>query len=186
MTRRRGERHESTTSAFTGNAAVLVRRTVTAVVFIIAGLTFCFGFGNGNAVGLMLGAPGWMAPLVAPAVDLTVVALLASMQYLRASGDEGRLIGPRLLLLFSGTATLAMNTAHPILIGALHGTVPGPSPVVPDDGPTAVPELVARARQLDAAHREQHGRPITRDKLRAGLRVSNAVAGDVLRQVRAQ
>lgn len=212
MTRRAKSQQISPAPPYTGNAAVLVRRTVTAVVFIIAGLTFCFGFGNGYAVGLMLGAPGWMAPLVAPAVDLTVVALLASMQYLRASGDEGRLIGPRLLLLFSGTATLAMNTAHPIIIGtygqacfyavapllligwsevgprllaALHGTVPGPSSVVPDDKPAATPELVARARQLDAAHREQHGRPITRDKLRAGLRVSNAVAGDVLRQVRA-
>jgi hypothetical protein len=80
---------------FTGKAAVTMRRAVTAVVFAIAGLTFAFGFGNGYAVGLMLGVPGWIAPLVAPAVDLSVVALLASMQYLRANGAEGRLAGPR-------------------------------------------------------------------------------------------
>ena len=141
-----------------------------------------------------------------------MVALLASMQYLRTSGMEGRLAGPRLLLLFSGAATLAMNTAHPIITGAygqaafyavapllligwsevgpkllaaLHGTVLGPSSVVPDGGDGVPAELVERARQLDAEHRQEHGRPITRDKLRAALKVSNAVASEVLRQVRA-
>jgi hypothetical protein len=197
--------------AFTGKAAVMMRRAVTTVVFVIAGLTFCFGFGNGYAVGMMLGVPGWIAPLVAPAIDLSVVALLASLQYLRANGAEGRLTAPRLLLLFSGVATLAMNTAHPIIIGqygqacfyavapllligwsevgprllaSLHGTTAGPSAVVPDGQAGGDAELVARARQLDAEHREVHGRPITRDKLRAALKVSNAVASEVLRQVR--
>jgi hypothetical protein len=212
MTPRGHMRQNTTAATFTGRAEQAMRRTVTAVVFMVAGLTFSFGFGNGYAVGRRLGVPGWIAPLVAPAVDLSVVALLASLQYLRANGVEGRLVGPRLLLLFSGTATLAMNTAHPILIGdygqaafyavapllligwsevgprllaALHRTVPGPSSVVPHDAvPTVTPELVDKARQLDATHRLQHGRPITRDKLRAGLRVSNAMAGEVLRQVR--
>ncbi len=199
-------------SGFSGRAAVMIRRAVTTVLFIIAGLTFCFGFGNGYAVGVQLGVPGWIAPLVAPAIDLSVVALLASLQYLRTNGYSGQLAGPRLLLLFSGAATLAMNTAHPIIIGAygqacfyavapllligwsevgprllasLHGTNPGPSSVVPDDEAGGDAELLARARQLDAEHREAHGRPITRDKLRAALKVSNAVASDVLRQVRA-
>jgi hypothetical protein len=188
-----------------------MRRAVTTVVFTIAGLTFAFGAGNGLALGLRLGVPGWIAPLVAPAVDLSVVALLASLQYLRARGVKGKLVGPRVLLGFSGLATLAMNTAHPILVGdygqacfyavapllligwsevgprllaALHGTVPGPSSVVPDDRLTVSPELVARARRLDAEHRQVHSRPITRDQLRAGLKVSNAVAGAVLRRVR--
>jgi hypothetical protein len=205
------EDNQTPAAGFTGRAAVMMRRAVTAVVFIIAGLTFCFGFGSGYAVGVRLGVPGWIAPLVAPSLDLSVVALLASMQYLRTNGYGGRLLGPRLLLLFSGTATLAMNTAHPIIIGAygqacfyavapllligwsevgprllvsMHGTRPGPSPVVPDDEADADAQLVARARQLDAEHREQHGRPITRDKLRAALKVSNAVASDVLRRVR--
>jgi hypothetical protein len=47
------------------------------------------------------------------------------------------------------------------------------------------PELIEKAQRLDAEHRQQYGRPITRDKLRAALKVSNAVTGDVLRQVRA-
>ncbi|MCE7009561.1 hypothetical protein LWC34_43150 [Kibdelosporangium philippinense] len=205
------EGRQAPAAGFTGRAAVVMRRAVTAVVFIIAGLTFCFGFGNGYAVGVQLGVPGWIAPLVAPSIDLSVVALLASMQYLRTNGYDGRLLGPRLLLLFSGTATLAMNTAHPIIIGAygqacfyavapllligwsevgprllasMHGTTAEPSPAVPDDQAGADAELVARARQLDAEHREQHGRPITRDKLRAALKVSNAVASDVLRSIR--
>jgi hypothetical protein len=211
MARRSPSSPETAAVTFTGTAAVTMRRAVTTVVFAIAGLTFAFGFGNGYAVGIMLGVPGWIAPLVAPAVDLSVAALLASMQYLRANGAEGRLAGPRLLLLFSGAATLAMNTAHPILIGAygqacfyavapllligwsevgprllasLHGTGPGPSSVVPDGQAGVAPELVAKARQLDAEHRQAHGKPITRDRLRAGLKVSNAVAGEVLRQVR--
>jgi hypothetical protein len=206
--------------ALIGKAAVRMRRSVTVVIFVIAGLTFAFGFGNGYAVGVALGVPSWIAPLVAPAVDLSVVALLASMQYLRANGVEGRLAGPRLLLLFSGTATLAMNVTHPILVGAygqasfyavapllligwsevgpkllaaLHGTVPGPpssssgpSWTARDERPVIPAELVAKATQLDAEHRETAGRPISRARLRAALKVSNAVAGEVLRQLRAQ
>lgn len=44
--------------------------------------------------------------------------------------------------------------------------------------------LVAKAGKLDLEHQQEHGRPITRDRLRAALKVSNAVAGEVLRQVR--
>jgi len=212
MTARLDERPNPSATTFTGPAAVFMRRSVTVVVFVIAGLTFAFGFGNGYAVGVRLGVPGWIAPLVAPAVDLSVVALLASMQYLRAQGVKGKLVGPRVLLGFSGLATLAMNTAHPILasdygqaaffsvppllligwsevgprlLAALHGTVPGPSSAVPDDAPAVPRELVTRAQQLDAEHRQEHGRSITRDKLRADLKVSNAVAGEVLRRLRA-
>jgi hypothetical protein len=181
-------------------------------VFVIAGLTFAFGFGNGYTVGVQLGVPGWIAPLVAPAVDLSVVALLAALQYLRASGVEGRLTGPRLLLGFCGLATLAINTVESIAAGAigracfdavapllligwsevgprvlaaLQGTVPGPSRTG-EDQPVVPVDLVERARRLDAKAREQGGRPITRDKLRASLRVSNAVAGELLRQVRTE
>jgi hypothetical protein len=170
-------------------------------------------------VGVQLGVPNWIAPLVAPAVDLSVVALLASMQYLRANGVATRLAGPRLLLAFCGVVTLALNVAHPILVGAygqacfyavapllligwsevgprllasLHGTVPTAGTAVP--GPSLVfrggkaepsRELVARARQFDMQHREATGKPISRDKLRAELGVSNAVAGEVLRAARA-
>lgn len=193
--------------------ACLVRRSVTTVVFVIAGLSFAFGFGNGYTLGRELGVPGWIAPLVAPAVDLSVVALLVTLQYLRASNVAGRLIGPRLLLVFCGLVTLALNMVHPLLtrqvgqacfyaispllligwsevgpklLALLHsasrvsedddGTVP--------DGAGPSSELVVAARRLDAQHRRAHQRPITRDKLRAGLKVSNAVAGELVRIVR--
>jgi hypothetical protein len=198
-------------AAFVDRAAKQVRRAITCVTFLIAGLVFAFGFGNGVAIGVQLGVPIAIAPLVAPAVDLTVVALLVAMQYLRANGVETRLLGPRLLLWFSGIATLAMNVAHPIIVGAygqaafyaiapllllgwsevgprllaaLHGTKLAPAETVPDreDGP--VHALVDQARQLDVEHRRQHGRPITRDRLRTALKVSNAAAGQVLWEIR--
>ena len=68
------------------------------MVFVIAALSFAFGFGNGWQLGLSLGVAGWIAPLIAPAVDLSVIALLATVQYLRALGVGDRLTGPRLLL----------------------------------------------------------------------------------------
>jgi Protein of unknown function (DUF2637) len=211
--RSRTSRPSETAATFTGAAAVALRRSVTATVFVIASLTFAFGFGNGRDVGIQLGVPGWIAPLVAPAVDLSVVALLAALQYLRASGVEGRLIGPRLLLVFCGLTTLAINTVESIAAGAigracfdgvapllligwsevgpkllasLMGTVPGPSRTSRDESPVISVDLVERARRLDAKAREQGGRPITRDKLRGALRVSNAVAGELLRQMRAE
>ena len=143
------------------SAAVLIRRGLTAVVFIIAGLSFAFGFGNGWLLGLALGVPGWIAPLVAPAVDLSVVALLASLHYLRTRGLGGRLAGPRLLLAICGLITFGLNTTRSIMAGAygracfdaiapslligwsevgprilasLHGTVPGDKTAVPDEG----------------------------------------------------
>ena len=75
-----------------------MRRAVTTVAFVIAGLAFAFGFGNGWQLGLALGVPGWIAPLMAPAVDLSVVTLLGTIQYLRTRAATDRLVGPRLLL----------------------------------------------------------------------------------------
>jgi hypothetical protein len=48
----------------------LVVRAVTAIMAAVVGLTFLFGFGNVLSLGLQLGVPVWVAPLVAPAVDL--------------------------------------------------------------------------------------------------------------------
>jgi len=46
------------------------------------------------------------------------------------------------------------------------------------------PELLAYARQVADEHHAQHGRPITRDALRARLGVSNQLASDLLRRIR--
>jgi len=102
----------------TDASAALIRRGLTIVVFVIAGLSFAFGFGNGWLLGLKLGVPGWIAPLVAPAVDLSVVALLAALHYLRARGLGGRLYSARLLLIVCGLITFALNTMRSVLAGA--------------------------------------------------------------------
>lgn len=215
-------------AVLTGRSAVLVRRTITAVVLIIAGLAFAFGFGNGWTLGLQLGVPRWIAPLVTPAVDLSVLALIVSIQYVRAQGIAARLVGPRLLLVFSGLVTFIINTAKslleqqfgraafdavaplllilwgevgPGLLGLLHSPADvsraeadGTTSIVreyqaearPDartTGPSA--ELVLKARELDTARRASVGRPISRDRLRAALGISNALAGELVRIVRA-
>jgi len=46
-------------------------------------------------------------------------------------------------------------------------------------------ELAERARTVAAAYEAEHGRPISRDALRRALHVSNGVAGELLRAVRA-
>ena len=40
------------------------------------GLTFLFGFGNVLGLALRLGVAAWVAPLIAPAVDLSILELL--------------------------------------------------------------------------------------------------------------
>lgn len=204
----------------TSRAARLVRRTITFVVFVIAGLAFVFGFGNGWTLGLQLGVPRWIAPLVAPAVDLSVVSLLVSVQHIRARGIAARMVGARLLLAFCGVVTFAINTAEsvveaqygraaydavaplllimwgevaPGLLALLHQPVAGDEDEpnsVPDGLPTPTgrtdptAELVARARELDLVRRQEVGRPISRDRLRASLGISNALAGELVRIVR--
>jgi hypothetical protein len=48
-------------------------------------------------------------------VDLTVLALIVSIQFVRAQGITARLVGPRLLLVFSGLVTFIINTARAVL-----------------------------------------------------------------------
>jgi len=195
--------------------AALVRRSITSVVFVVGSLTFIFGFGNGWTLGVRLGVPAWVAPLVAPAVDLSVTALLVAIHYIRAQGVTDRLLKARSLLVLCGALTFAINVAQPLLLHqigrALYSAVAplmlicwaevGPNLLVVlhtagrtsadgtgtvPDGVGPSPQMVARARKLDAAHRDATGRPITRDKLRAEINVSNAVAGSLLRTVRAE
>ncbi|MEU3626002.1 hypothetical protein AB0E54_26835 [Amycolatopsis coloradensis] len=48
-------------------------RPVTVIMGVVVGLTFLFGFGNVLNLALRLGVPIWVAPLVAPAVDLSIL-----------------------------------------------------------------------------------------------------------------
>jgi len=93
------------------------RRVVTGCA--VAVVTACFGFSFGNvlALGRYLGVPEWVAWLVAPAVDLTVVGLIVGVRHLSLRGVEGRRLRPaRLMLIAAGLATWALNTAHALLV----------------------------------------------------------------------
>ncbi|WP_326943745.1 hypothetical protein [Amycolatopsis sp. NBC_01307] len=95
-----------------------VLSAVTLIVGIIVGLTFLFGFGNVFMLALRLGVPVWVAPLVAPAVDLSVVGLLIAIRSLSMRGAPAEVIRPaRRLLLASSMVTLALNVAEPLIAG---------------------------------------------------------------------
>ncbi|MEV7045546.1 hypothetical protein [Amycolatopsis sp. NPDC051061] len=91
---------------------------VTLIVGIIVALTFLFGFGNVLTLALRLGVPVWVAPLVAPAVDLSVIGLLVAIRSLSLRGAPAEVIRPaRRLLLASSVVTLALNVAEPLIVG---------------------------------------------------------------------
>ena len=98
------------------DAHVFTRHAVTVTLALVAVFTFAFSFTNVWALGRRLGVAPWAAPTIAPAVDLSVAALLVALHQLTASGvPPRRLRSARALLVFSGAATLALNAAEPIL-----------------------------------------------------------------------
>ena len=52
---------------------VAIVRSISVIMGAVVGLTFLFGFGNVLSLALRLGIPLWVAPLVAPAVDLSIL-----------------------------------------------------------------------------------------------------------------
>ncbi|MFD8491808.1 hypothetical protein [Amycolatopsis sp. NPDC059657] len=87
-----------------------VARLVSVLMGVVVGLTFLFGFGNVLSLALRLDVPGYVAPLVAPAVDLTVVGLLISTRHLAEAGASAEVLrAARRLLLGAGVVTLALN-----------------------------------------------------------------------------
>nr|WP_246154089.1 hypothetical protein [Saccharopolyspora hirsuta] len=84
----------------------------------VIALTFLFGCGNVLNLALRLGVPMYVAPLVAPAVDLSVLGLLVGTRYLALHGARPEQLRPaRRLLLFASLVTLALNVAEPICAG---------------------------------------------------------------------
>ena len=82
----------------------------------------------------------------------------------------------------------AAETPHtPSLVPADAPAVPGQEAHQDEQvGPSPPPSagLLDYARRVAAEHHAKHGRPITRDTLRARLGVSNQLATDLLRQLR--
>ena len=201
----------------------LTRRAVTVIAAAIVVMAFAFSLGNVTRLCLELGITAWTAWLVGPAVDLSVVGLLAGMRYLSLHGyTSAQLAGPRRMLRFSGLVTLALNTAGaighrqfgtalvdavgpalligwsevgPWLLRQIRAVSPPPAagkPAPPEKAPAAprpvvLPAgLLARTRALDAEHRAATGRPISRDTLRARLRISRDRASALVAAVRAE
>jgi hypothetical protein len=94
-------------------------QAVTVIMGTVVGLTFLFGFGNVLNLALRLGVPVWVAPLVAPAVDLSILGLLLGTRHLALHGATPEQLRPaRRLLTFASLTTLALNTADPLVTGA--------------------------------------------------------------------
>ena len=112
-------RHEAAVRMASAAAAYNVTlRAVTAIVGTVVALTFIFGFGNVWTLGLRLGVPGWVAPFVAPAVDLSILGLLLGIRHLALHGATSAELRPaRRLLIFASAVTLALNVADPLIAG---------------------------------------------------------------------
>ncbi len=103
-------------SSSSGGATV--GQAVTVIMGIVVGLTFMFGFGNVLNLALRLGVPAWVAPLVAPAVDLSILGLLLGIRQLALAGVAPEQLRPaRRLLIFASAVTLALNVADPLVAG---------------------------------------------------------------------
>jgi len=203
----------------------VTRRAVTVITAAIVVLTFAFSLGNVTRLCLDLGVTAWIAWLVAPAVDLSVVGLLTGMRFLSLHGySDAQLTGLHRMLRFCGLLTLALNTAGalshrqygtalvdavgpalligwseagPWMLRQIHAVSP---PVArPESAARQQPQrapkpatpvlpvgLLARARVLDAAHRAETGKPISRDNLRARLRIGRDRASALAAAVRAE
>src|SRR5260370_922807 len=97
----------------------------TGTLVLIPVFPFAFSFSNVWALGVRLGAARWAAPLVAPAIDLSVVALLFALHQLTVHGvAPGRLRSARVLLAFSGVVTLTLNASNTRAERNLPGATP--------------------------------------------------------------
>jgi hypothetical protein len=109
--------HTSQPTSTPSTDEVMVR-SVTVIASVVVALTFIFGFGNVLNLALRLGVPLWVAPLVAPAVDLSILGLLLGTRHLALHGATPEQLRPaRRLLIFASLATLALNIADPIVTG---------------------------------------------------------------------
>jgi hypothetical protein len=198
----------------------LTRRAVTIITAAIVVMTFAFSLGNVTRLCLDLGITAWIAWLVAPAVDLSVVGLLIGIRFLSLHGYSDDQLGKaRRMLRFCGVLTLALNVAGalghrqygtalvdavgpalligwseigPWMLRQVYAVCSTVAPQQPQREPaTSVPpilpeNLLAQARQLDAEHRAATGKPISRDTLRARLRIGRDRASALIAVVRTQ
>jgi hypothetical protein len=118
---------------------------------------------------------------------LNTAGACAHHQYGTALVDA---VGPALLIGWSERGPWMLRQIHAVSPPALSPLRAAPSePEVASSRPQSVAlpaRLVARARELDAEHRAETGRPISRDTLRAQLRIGRDRAGSLVAAVRAE
>lgn len=108
----------ATPQARAASECEVILRCVTVIAGVVVALTFMFGFGNVFNLALRLGVPVWVAPLVAPAVDLSILGLLLGTRHLALTGAPAEVLRPaHRLLIFASVVTLALNVADPLVAG---------------------------------------------------------------------
>ncbi|WP_020577336.1 hypothetical protein [Actinopolymorpha alba] len=152
----------------------------------------------GNAVSHLVSAgivrPGWLLVVLVGAIPPAALGTAVHLAVLASAPVQSRRSGRRTV-----PAAAAENSV-PVDKGARPSTKssatavrsprpelsPRPAPVQLRPVPSGDDEeLVTRVRQLDEQHRVEHGRPISRDKLRAALGCNNERAGRLLKAARA-
>ncbi|WP_432867388.1 DUF2637 domain-containing protein [Microbispora rosea] len=118
---------------------------------------------------------GWLTAATPAGAFLVAVSML-----------ERRASGPRLdpcpapsSPLVASSSTVVASSSIPALVPSEQDDADGNQ-----DGPGPSPALVDYARRVADEHHAKHGKPITRDLLRARLGVSNQLASDLLRTLR--
>jgi hypothetical protein len=145
-----------------------------------------------------LGVPVYVAPLVAPAVDLSVLGLLIAIRELAVRGAPRAEIRPaRRLLVFASLVTLALNVAEPVVAGNLGKAAfdavgpllligwaevgPGLLHAMQPAGPDGVPPVPEPAEAADAEGEGSPSRPVA-----TGARVAATGPRRVDRKAREQ
>jgi hypothetical protein len=90
----------------------LTRRAVTAITVAIVAMALAFSVVNVTRLCLDLDVTAWIAWLIGPSVDLSVIGLMTGIRFLSLHGyNEDRLAKLNRFLRFCGLLTLALNTA---------------------------------------------------------------------------
>ena len=92
-------------------------------------------------------------------------------------------VGPALLIGWSETGPWLLRQIYTVCAPAPHQP---PAPPAPAPPPVLPVTLLTRARDLDATHRAATGRPISRDTLRAQLRIGRDRASALVAAIRAE
>jgi hypothetical protein len=90
----------------------LTRRAITVIAGSIVAMALAFSIVNVTRLCLDLGVVAWIAWLIGPSVDLSVIGLLTGIRFLSLHGyTEAQLAKLNRFLRFCGLLTLALNTA---------------------------------------------------------------------------